>query len=180
MHGIYTYDFIVEERSTCAIVSIATNNATLTFVSLSSHYLLLVFIQRGKKSDLLLLLRVGAERAHYSSHCLSSWRWAKATYTTCPARQCSVEGVLPRALAYGISHSVVAYEQCGTAYLRSQSSLCCYTERSVLLSAPVTVPLCRYYLHRRSRGSFPVDQCCVPLACLPLFGSWAEYLLAVS
>uniref|UniRef100_A0A8L8JIW5 G_PROTEIN_RECEP_F1_2 domain-containing protein n=1 Tax=Heligmosomoides polygyrus TaxID=6339 RepID=A0A8L8JIW5_HELPZ len=31
MHGIYTYDFIIEERSTCAIVSIATNNATLVF-----------------------------------------------------------------------------------------------------------------------------------------------------
>ncbi|VDL73027.1 unnamed protein product [Nippostrongylus brasiliensis] len=31
MHGIYTYDFIVEKRSTCAIVKIATNNATLTF-----------------------------------------------------------------------------------------------------------------------------------------------------
>ncbi|PIO75861.1 7 transmembrane receptor [Teladorsagia circumcincta] len=32
MHGIYTYDFIIEERSTCAIVSIATNNATQDFV----------------------------------------------------------------------------------------------------------------------------------------------------
>lgn len=37
MHGIYTYDFIIEERSTCAIVSIATNNATLVFVSCSDN-----------------------------------------------------------------------------------------------------------------------------------------------
>ncbi|KHJ89587.1 7 transmembrane receptor [Oesophagostomum dentatum] len=32
MHGIYTYEFLIEERSTCAIVKIATNNATATFV----------------------------------------------------------------------------------------------------------------------------------------------------
>ncbi|VDM75500.1 unnamed protein product [Strongylus vulgaris] len=34
MHGIYTYEFIIEERSTCAIVSIATNTATLALVSI--------------------------------------------------------------------------------------------------------------------------------------------------
>ncbi|VDM54159.1 unnamed protein product [Angiostrongylus costaricensis] len=31
MHGIYAYDFFTEVRSTCAIVSIATSTATLTF-----------------------------------------------------------------------------------------------------------------------------------------------------
>lgn len=32
MHGIYDYDFIVEHRSSCAIVSIAKNEATVTQV----------------------------------------------------------------------------------------------------------------------------------------------------
>lgn len=32
MHGIYVYDFIMEKRSTCAILTIATAEATPTMV----------------------------------------------------------------------------------------------------------------------------------------------------